>query len=56
MGLIGIIFAALIGAFIGCIVGTVVGAIAIPTLILDGRALNPLDAISSIINGPKDHI
>jgi len=47
----------MIGACIGGIIGCVVGAIGIPAMILDGQALNPVQAMTNMFNnGPKDHI
>jgi len=57
IGLVCIIFICCIGAFIGAIVGCVVGAVAVPMMILDGKALDPVQSISSVFtNGPQDHI
>jgi len=56
MGLIILIIVCCVGAFIGGIVGCVVGAIAVPMMILDGQAFNPVEAVTNIINGPQDHI
>jgi len=52
------IFVCCIGAFIGGIIGCVVGAVGVPMMILDGQALNPVEAVTNILDGlqNKDHI
>ncbi len=56
LGIVALIFVGFIGAFIGGIIGCVVGAIGIPMMILDGQALNPIEAVTNLFNGPQDHI
>jgi len=55
-GIIGVIFICCIGAFIGGIVGCIIGLVGVPMMILDGQALNPIEAVTTLLNGPKDHI
>ena len=56
IGLMFLIFICCIGAFIGGIIGCVVGAIGVPMMILDGQALNPVEAMSNLLNIAKDKI
>lgn len=51
--LCGLLFVAFVGAFIGGVVGCVFGAVGIPMMILDGKAINPVEMVSSIFNGPN---
>lgn len=50
IGLVGVIILSIIGCCIGAIVGCIVGTIALPMMILDGRIINPVEVVSSILD------